>query len=534
MAESVARRAFAAGSEFLSRVPVLKHALKERLLDVIAQPWVQQREYRRWRRRHYPSAETLTALRQEAEALPVQPLIAVQFPSAPDRAAEASVTAQCYSRWVLGDDPAAEWVAYLGDARARLWPNALAEVVRRINADPTLDAIYTDEEDFGLHPLFKPEWNRELAESTDLLGGLVVVRSSVLTPAAAGHGRTQRILEEVDRVGRLPAVLVTAPAATADPVAVAQHLVAAGLQGADVQTTADPAVVEVSPALLGRPMVSIVIPSRNSLGIVRRCLESVAGLSTYDHYEIVLVDTGSDDPEVWAYYADFAALHKNFVVVPFGEKPFSYSLSCNLGAAKSKGEVLIFLNNDTEVITPEWMERLVAEAQRPGVAAVGPLLLFPGGRRIQHAGVGVGFGAVAANLLSGVAIKGPMTRTQHLLASCRRGTSAVTGACLAVRAEVFWSVGGFDPELRITFNDVDLCCAMGRLGYTNVYVPQVRLLHHESVSVNKLVAGRRDWVEVDAALDLMRRRWADLIADDPALNPNLDRGDARCRFAPKA
>ena len=224
-----------------------------------------------------------------------------------------------------------------------------------------------------------------------------------------------------------------------------------------------------------------------------------------------------------------SARHPSFRVVEFPEQPFSYARSCNAGADAATGEILVMLNNDTEVLTPDWIERLAAEAQRPDVGAVGPLLLFPDGTTIQHAGIALGVGYIAANVFSGLPADGALTPSQALMVRNRRECLAVTGACLVVRTESYRAVGGFDPLLRITFNDVDLCLRLRERGWRSLYTPDVRLLHHESVSVAKLVRGQRDWDEVHAAAALMRERWQHLIDADPLINPHVGRNDTRYR-----
>jgi GT2 family glycosyltransferase len=269
----------------------------------------------------------------------------------------------------------------------------------------------------------------------------------------------------------------------------------------------------------GEPLVSIVIPSKNAFDVVRRCVESIYATTSYQSFEVVLVDTGSDDPDVLRWYEDVAARHDSFRVIDWPEQPFSYAKSCNAGADAARGEILVMLNNDTEVLEPTWLEVLAAEAQRSDVGVVGCLLLYPDRLTVQHAGIGLGIKTVAGNSLSGLRLDGRLTRTQELMLWTRRATTAVTAACFAVRKAVYDQVGGFDPELRITFNDVDLCLRIAALGYRSVYTPDVRLLHHES----KTIAPSRDWTELFAAADLFKSRWADVIARDPQLNRHLAR-----------
>lgn len=493
----VAGAIWRAGRAVFNRTPELKHAVKNVLLGFIASPAAQRRAYRRWRARTYPAVApgTVTA----------GPLIEIHTDGPPSEALRASLRAQSYGRWTTEPALDAELVAWPRTASDTLWPNALERFVRAFADDPAVDLAYADEET-RTHdlPLLKPDYNPELADAADYLGLLVARRAlAEATESSARHERALALAGRAATIRHIPEIL----------------------SSSDLAGSAAP----VRPALQGRPKVSIVIPSKNALDVVRRCIDSIYARSTYDDFEVVLVDTGSDDPAVRAYYAEVAARHPSFRVVEFPEQPFSYARSCNAGADAATGEILVMLNNDTEVLTPDWIERLAAEAQRPDVGAVGPLLLFPDGTTIQHAGIALGVGYIAANVFSGLPADGALTPSQALMVRNRRECLAVTGACLVVRTESYRAVGGFDPLLRITFNDVDLCLRLRERGWRSLYTPDVRLLHHESVSVAKLVRGQRDWDEVHAAAALMRERWQHLIDADPLINPHVGRNDTRYR-----
>jgi GT2 family glycosyltransferase len=220
--------------------------------------------------------------------------------------------------------------------------------------------------------------------------------------------------------------------------------------------------------------------------------------------------------------------HDNFVLVDWStEKLFSYARSCNEGARVANGDVLIMLNNDTEVITPNWIELLVGEAIRKDVGAVGCLLLYPGGEYVQHAGVGVGLGGVAANALQHIARYQSMSRTQSLYMKTRHNMTAVTAACMAIRSSVFHKIGGFDETFRITYNDVDLCLKLVDAGYLNVYTPHVQLIHYESISLGlPEEIAKRDMEEFQDSMDKFKSRWTSYIKHDPALNTNLNKSNA--------
>lgn len=381
-------------------------------------------------------------------------------------------------------------------------------------------------------PFFTPAWNPELLHSTPYLGTVVLFRRTLVVAATVRDlpgaelwdlqlrltrgGATVAHAEGIV-AGRLPSA--PSPSDRTARTVLREALAAEGTPSCTVAPGQLPGTWSVRYPLDDEPLVSIVIPSKNAYEVVRRCVESIYATTAYRSYEVVLVDTGSDDPQVLAWYDEMSELHESFRVVDWPEKPFSYATSCNAGAAAAHGEVLLMLNNDTEVLEPSWLHVMVGEAQRPEIGVVGCLLLYPDRLTVQHAGIGLGIKSVAGNSLSGLRLDGRLSRTQRLMLWTRRDASAVTAACIAVRKTVYDEVSGFDPEFRITFNDVDLCLRIGALGYRIVYTPDVRLLHHES----KSIAPTRDWSELYGAAELFRSRWGDLVAHDPHLNGNLSR-----------
>ena len=451
-----------------------------------------------------------------------------------------------------------EFVAFL-DHDDLLWPNALLEVARAVNEHPDADLIYSDEdfitEDRSAHlsPFFKPGWNPDFLHSVNYITHLTVIRRSLVEQVgglreefngAQDWDLLLRVGDLANRVVHIPKVLYswrihalsTASGTDAKPYvveaqkrAIEEDLARRGRPDAVVRPYSSPEAANywtVVYPLVGEPLVSIVIPSKNQLTVVRRCVDSIFAKTSYRNFEIVLVDTGSTDAAVWTWYDETAARHPNFRVLKWDEQPFSYARSCNAGARAAEGEVLIMLNNDTEVLTSSWLELLAGEAQRPEIGAAGCLLLYPDGKHIQHAGVGIGLGGVAANSFSRMVVNGPHTRTQSLMIHTRHNLTAVTAACLAIRKEVFDEVGDFDEAFRVTYNDVDLCLRLVEAGYRNLYTPDVRLLHHESLSVKDPTDATRDLPEYDGAIALFLERWQRFVDDDPNLNANLSRSNA--------
>lgn len=437
-----------------------------------------------------------------------------------------------------------------------LWPNALFEVVRALNENQKLDFLYSDEEMVFSHrrdhrdPFFKTDWNPEFMESVNLITHFAVLRASLLKEIGGfrvGYEGAQdwdvflRAADKTKHIHHIPTVLYswrmseTSTALTMDSKpyvheaqrrAIEDSLRRRGYESARAEVGVLKDYWNVVHPVAGKPKVSVVIPTKNQYQIVRRCVESIFAKTTYDNFEVVLVDTGSTDDTVRRWYKKIAAEHPNLTVVDWPEQPFSYARSCNFGARQASGEFLVFLNNDTEILTPRWLELFLSDAQRDHIGAVGCKLYYPGHIYIQHAGIGIGFGGVAGNSLSGVNAK-QRTSMQHIYGDTRHEVSAVTAACLMIKKDRFDQVKGFDEKFRVTYNDVDLCLRLREAGYRNIYSPVVELIHHESISVGRPEEKKvRDTAEFDAATKLFKKRWQAVIAHDPHLNPNIERTNA--------
>jgi len=436
-----------------------------------------------------------------------------------------------------------EFVALL-DHDDALPPDALYWVARTLEDHPEAALLYSDEDklDFDgvrIMPYFKSDWNYDLFLSHNLITHLGVYRTDIVRQVggfregfegAQDYDLALRFIERIDpaQIRHIPRVLyhwrmlpgsTSVGAAEKDyaaeraRLAIEEHLRRKAV-AASVETIAGMAVQRVVYRLREpHALASIIIPTRNGAKLVRQCIDSIRQKTTYAPYEILLVDNGSDEKSSLDY---FRALRDEGVVRLLEDpRPFNFSRLNNEAAGEARGEYLVFLNNDIEVITPEWLSELVSHAQRREIGAVGAKLWYPN-ETIQHAGL------VLVAGLAGHAHHG-RKRGDHgyfSRASLTQSLSAVTAACVCMRRKLFEEVGGFDETLAIAFNDVDLCLRIQAAGYRNLYTPHAELYHHESAS-----RGYEDTPEkmqrFQKEADILRARWMSVLMNDPYYNPNL-------------
>ncbi|MBO4890029.1 MAG: glycosyltransferase family 2 protein, partial [Lachnospiraceae bacterium] len=304
--------------------------------------------------------------------------------------------------------------------------------------------------------------------------------------------------------------------------AVAAHLKACGFSDFRIESSrAFETIFRIRYAIKGTPKISILIPNRNHAADLRRCIESITDRSSYDNYEIIVIENNSTDADIKEYY-DTLEKHPKVKVVTY-EGDFNYSAVNNFGAKYADGEYLLLLNNDTEVITRNWMEELLMYAQRDDVGAVGCMLYYPD-YTIQHAGIVLGMGAhrTAGHSHYRMAKEnlGYMGRLCYA-----QNVSAVTGACLMVRRSRFDEVGGLSEDLAVALNDVDLCLKLRKKGLLNVFTPFAELFHYESASRGDDVtekASKENAERYNRECEHFRQKWkAELEAGDPYFNPNF-------------
>jgi GT2 family glycosyltransferase len=427
-----------------------------------------------------------------------------------------------------------------------LLPNALYETVLMINKNPDADLIYSDEdklEDDSIHvePHFKPDWSPDFLNSCNYITHFATIRHSVMkkvkgfTPGSQGAQDWDlflRISQVTDKIYHIPRILYTwrksetstAQSANSKPYAyinqkkILRHYLADKQVNASVEGHPSMGFWRVKYGILGTPLISIVIPTKNCRKLIDQCVDSILVKTSYPYFEIVIVDTGSNDPDIQKYYNQVTKSNPEIKVVNWVKDKFNFSSSCNFGAKHAKGDYFLFLNNDTEVISHDWLQSLLEHAQRDYVGAVGAKLLFSTGK-IQHAGVVVCKRDVAFHPFYGEDPR--LDIFNNIYISNIRNTAAVTAACMMVSRKKFEEVGGFDVKLRVTYNDVDLCLKLLDAGYKNVYNPFAELFHHESMSIGKITGSSRDMKEFEEAKLLMQKRWSKYLENDPYYNANF-------------
>jgi O-antigen biosynthesis protein len=428
-----------------------------------------------------------------------------------------------------------EWVAFL-DHDDILEPDALFQNVKRLQDQPETDLIYSDEDkltDQGFDlPSFKPDWSPDFFLSYNYICHFAIARRDLINnvggfrsefDGAQDYDLWLRVSEQTERIEHIPRVLYhwrRSATSTADNIrrkpgsleagrlALEGHLQRKQARGhvtVDWRTHA----YWVKRELVEAKKISIIIPVRDRIDLLTSCLDSLTTKTNYPSYEIVLVDNDSQTAEARDYFRRTQQRVLRF------HGPFNYSAINNLAVEQTDSPWLLFLNDDTEVIEGDWLTLMAQHIQRPEVGAVGPRLLYPNDT-VQHAGIVVGVGGIAGHAFSGLPAEAPGVGRQL---QTTRNYSAVTGACLLTRRDVFSEVGGFDEkQLPVTFNDVDLCLKMRQAGYRIVYVPFATLYHHES-------ATRRPGAE-PRETEVMQKRWGNVLARDPYYNPNLSRAQA--------
>ena len=436
-----------------------------------------------------------------------------------------------------------EYIALL-DNDDLLSQGAMYEVVSAIN-DTGADFIYSDEATFNVRPNdsdsmhFKPDFSPDYLRALNYICHLSVIKKSLALevglydPAYDGSQDfdfTFRVTEKAKKIHHISKPLYywrihagsVADDISAKPYAydaakraVEAHLKRTGLSGTVVYSRAVPAM-RVIYDIIGRPLVSIIIPTCDHADLLKQCIDSIFSLSTYDNYEIVVCENNSKDPETFRYY-DQIRKDPRIKIITY-EGSFNFSRINNFARRYAQGEHLLFLNNDIKIITPEWIEEMLMFTQREDVGACGIKLLYPDDT-VQHGGIAMGVCGCAANLC-------PLYPRDHEGYMSRLAVasdmSACTAACLMVTAEDFDHVGGFDEELAVSFNDVDLCLKLREIGKLIVFNPVAEAYHFESRSRGYDKKGEKK-KRMEKEKEILFRKWPSYYEEggDPYYNRNF-------------
>lgn len=434
-----------------------------------------------------------------------------------------------------------EFVAFM-DHDDVLSRYALAEVIIAINDNPKADLFYSDEDklsDDGRErqlPFFKPDWSPDLLLGVNYITHFVVAKKALVTrvkglrdgfDGAQDYDFLLRATEQAKQIVHIPKILYhwrLAEGSTAKNVGEKSYADTAGqraLRDAVKRRGIKAEVVEIPERPTNyrlrfavsseQPKVSIIIPFKDKPELLRQCVGSIIKKTTYQNYEIILVSNNSSEDATHDYLDELKG--ENRCKIFYWDHPFNYSKVNNYGRKQASGEYLVLLNNDTEVITPGWLDELIGVASQPGVGAVGPLLYYPD-KTIQHAGVVLGMGTMAGHVFRH---RQPGDWTDFGMPAWPRNYIAVTAACLAVEAKKYDEVGGLDEVFTVAGNDVAFGISLYEKGYRNIYWPFAELLHYENVSVGTYNNGIQ--LDYDHSLDYYRPylKWK-----DPYFNPNLD------------
>lgn len=437
-----------------------------------------------------------------------------------------------------------EFIAFM-DHDDELHPSALTTLVKTILKKPDAKFIYSDEDkidEFGIRsePHFKSDFNYELLLTQNYICHLAVFKTDLVKKlgglnsnynGAQDHDFVLRAIEEIapEQIVHIPKVLYhwrIHSASTAASTEAKPYAIEAGREAVKdhLQRTALNAIVSPHPIipfwhrvkfnLASSTSIEIIIPTRDRIDLMRMCIESIVNKTTFNNYHITIVDNGSIEQETLDQFAKWKNNDK--ISILRDDSPFNYSRLNNQAAYKTKADLVCLLNNDIEIISPDWLEEMAGHAMRKDVGCVGARLWYPNDT-LQHGGVILGIGGIAGHShkywpKGDAGYMGRAVSTQAL--------SAVTAACLMIKRSIYEEVGGLDEKIKVAFNDIDFCLRVRNAGYRNVWTPFAEMYHHESAS-----RGHEDNPEkiarFNAEVEFMKNRWGKTLTTDPYYSPHL-------------
>ncbi|QVK17123.1 glycosyltransferase [Mycoplasmatota bacterium] len=441
-----------------------------------------------------------------------------------------------------------DFIALL-DNDDELPPFSLYEIVKALNVNPGLDLIYSDEDKIDINgkrsdPHFKPDYSPDTILSSNYISHLGVYRKSIVDEIGGfrtGYEGSQdydlllRFLEKTstDKIIHIPKILYhwrMIEGSTAMNNTSKNYAYVAGkkaLEDTILRRNLKANVIEHNEVpyymmdykLIEDDFISIIIPTKDHADLLEKCLISIYEKSTFKNYEIIIVDNGSIETDTLNLFEHYKQTYKNFRVIRL-DIPFNYSKLNNEAAKIAKGNLLLLLNNDIEVITPNWLEIMAGYAKQNHIGAVGAKLLYPD-QTIQHGGVILGIGGIANHAFLNHHRTSP---GYYARLKVPYNYSAVTAACLLISKEKFFEVHGLEEELQVAFNDVDLNLKLLEKGYYNIFLPQVELYHYESKSRGKDDSPKKI-KRFHGEIKFMERKWSSIIKKDPYYNINLSKED---------
>jgi GT2 family glycosyltransferase len=428
-----------------------------------------------------------------------------------------------------------------------LSPDALFQMASTLN-DEAYDLIYSDEDKVdqagkAITPFFKPQWSPHSFLSRNYIGHFVCIKENLIREVNGfreGYEGSQdydlllRVTELTDKIHRIPRVLyhwrmhqhstsmdggVKSYAYENGKKALNDALKRRGIQGEVIADQAKPGHYVIDYQLDQKPLVSIIIPTKNNASVLSVCLDSIFQKSSYQDFEVIVLSNNSDEKKLFDLFDSWREKEKKRFRVLDQPFPFNYSKLMNNGVEESRGDYILLLNNDTEIIGSDWIECMLKHAQLADVGAVGSKMYYPD-NTLQHGGVVIGLGAVAGHVFIRADKDYP---GYYFNLKSVTNYSAVTAACLMVEKKKYLEVGGFDEELAIEYNDVDFCLRLLEAGYHNIYLPEVELYHYESLTRGHPHANLKTYKVHLKEVAYFQSKWNHYIEDDPFYNPNLSR-----------
>lgn len=421
---------------------------------------------------------------------------------------------------------------------------ALYEVIKAINNNPSVEFIYSDEDILDSNyerknPYFKPDFSPYTLRSCNYICHLSVIKKTLINKigkfrskfdGAQDYDMILRATENAKLIVHIPKILYhwrahnnstsqntdsKSYAFVAGKKAIEEQLKRLDIKGS-VESLETPGTYKVNYEIINNPFVSIIIPNKDSIEDLNKCISSILK-STYSNYEIIIVENNSESREIFEFYNKLEKNHKNIHIVKYIEKGFNFSKINNFGRKFAKGEYILLLNNDVEIISENWIEEMLGICEQKNVGIVGAKLLYPD-NSVQHAGVILGIGGVAGHIHKNIKDSDPGYFSRAVIVN---NFSAVTAACMLVKIDIFDEVEGLDESFEVAFNDVDFCMKVRKKGYLVVYTPFAKLHHFESKS-----RGLEDTPEkqrrFEGEIKRFKNKWHEELENgDPYFNKNF-------------